>query len=137
MALAVFIFLLNSYSCKVKHSTKMEAQKPIWTLISASQIKQNSDSLPKKFSAFRLDKEELLKQIQLDSAQLKGIEFPMPDAHLVRYKITEVHVMAPALAAKYPQLKSYAGVEFSNPANRVRIDFNDKNFHAFLATNFS
>ena len=38
------------------------------------------------------------------------------------------------MAAKYPAFKTYEGIELANPANRIRMDLNDKNFHGYFMT---
>ena len=119
----------------MKDSNKVKAEKSVWKAISISDIKQSKDSLPKKFLAYRLDEEGLRKLVAVDSTRLKAaVEFPMPDGSFVTYSIIEVQVMSPALAAKYPKFKTYEGVDLANSANRVRIDFNNKNFHAYFMT---
>ena len=136
--LLLFVVLCLAFkgvSCKVKQSKKTVSQKSVWTLISSSELKQSKDSLPKKFIAFRLNENELRKKLTLDSTHLKVIlDFPMPDTTFAAYSLIEVQVMAPALAAKYPKFKTYEGIELNNSVNRVRIDFNDKNFHAYFMT---
>ena len=134
IAFLIFLLCVN-VSCKVKDTKKVKEGKSVWAAISLNDIKQSKDSLPKKFMAYKLDEEGLRKLVAPDSTRLKAaVDFPMPDGSFVTYSIIEVQVMSPALAAKYPKFKTYEGVDLSNSANRVRIDFNNKNFHAYFMT---
>jgi hypothetical protein len=126
------VFTFCSYSCKVKkNATTSISKSSIWTLLDASKLNQIGDSLPKKFIAYQLDEEALRKAIATDSiGKRKVVSFPTPDSSFTNYSIAETQVMAPALAAKYPLLKSYEGVEVANRLNRLRADFNEQSFHA-------
>jgi hypothetical protein len=111
------------------------AKQEIWTRIKPNELKQSKDSLPKKFVAYHLDEEALRLKLNLDSAHLKTvIDLPMPDSTFAQYSVIEVRVMSPGLAAKFPKFKTYEGVDLNSVSNRVRIDFNDKNFHAYFMT---
>ncbi|TGE15588.1 hypothetical protein [Hymenobacter elongatus] len=60
---------------------------------------------------------------------------PLPDGSLVGYRMRPTQVMAPELAAKYPELQTYAGQEIGNTANDVRLELTPAGLRAMLIRN--
>jgi hypothetical protein len=58
------------------------------------------------------------------------LELPYPDGHLHRFALTLVPVLAPALAAQYPQIHTYAGRSLDDPATTVRLETSPAGLHA-------
>lgn len=63
-------------------------------------------------------------------SQAISLEIPMPDGGIQRFRVVKVPVMAPELAAKYPQIATWAGQGIDNPAASVRLDITPWGFHA-------
>ena len=67
--------------------------------------------------------------IAIDSVE---VEIPMPDGSWEKYKISQVQVMAPELAAKFPYLKTYAGYSLQFPADQIRLEVNPEGIRVLI-----
>ncbi|MDM8540493.1 M12 family metallo-peptidase [Desulfococcaceae bacterium HSG9] len=96
---------------------------------------------PDKFRLFTLDEtnlERILIQAPLERLDLPlrfrpmpaQINLPTPDGNYDTFEFSEAPVMAPELAAKYPEIRTYLGYRVGNPSISVRFDFTPAGFHA-------
>lgn len=93
---------------------------------------------PQLFRAFRLRHDALaplLRRAPKESATSAQssesiIVLPMPDGTQSAYRFVEAPVMAPALAQKFPGLRTFVGQGLDDPAERVRFDVTPFGFHA-------
>ncbi len=58
------------------------------------------------------------------------VAIPLPDGTTGRFRLVEAPVMEPALAAQFPQIKTYAGVGLDDPTASIRCDLTPLGFHA-------
>ncbi|MBI3423809.1 MAG: hypothetical protein HY011_12800, partial [Acidobacteria bacterium] len=63
------------------------------------------------------------------------LALPMPGGALERFQIEESPLMEPALAAKFPTIKTYRAQGLDNPAVTARLLWSPRGFHAFVLTN--
>ncbi|WP_420631855.1 reprolysin-like metallopeptidase [Candidatus Leptofilum sp.] len=60
------------------------------------------------------------------------LALPLPDGSYGRFQIYQTAVMHPDLAAKFPEIKTYAGVGLDDPTAYARLDTTPKGFHAMI-----
>jgi hypothetical protein len=83
--------------------------------------------------------EELVNQLKnapLEGSRNQGFEFflPLPNGEFERVSAFESPIMAPELAAKLPDLKTYKVTGLDNPLVSGRLDASPEGFHGFLNT---
>ncbi|MDA0136201.1 M12 family metallo-peptidase [Solirubrobacter deserti] len=95
---------------------------------------------PERFKAFTLDERDLKAGLQV-AAKSRGaapsatvLELPGPDGKLQRFRVHESSIMEPGLAAKHPEIKTYAGHGIDDPRASVVADLSPIGFHAAVRT---
>lgn len=96
------------------------------------------ETRPRRFEAFALDRPELRTALEdsplEDTAAARRapttISVPAPDGSLERFSVVESPVLAPALAKRFPQIRTYAGESLDHPGETARFDLGPLGFHA-------
>ncbi|WP_242203067.1 reprolysin-like metallopeptidase [Aestuariivivens insulae] len=121
----------------------VSAQDSLWKRIESIKNPQN-------LSKFHLDKNNVhffeldanLLAKNLASASLKKssnnksntiISLPGPNGILESFKIHEASVFAPELAAKYPNIKSYAGTALNDPNTQIRMSVSPQGIQTMIS----
>ncbi|MCG7549626.1 reprolysin-like metallopeptidase [Pseudoalteromonas sp. Of7M-16] len=112
--LIFFVVLLVSFSA--------ESKTALWSTPQHKSMSAQSDGL---------------KQAYLDTAKLSDllaeegtiqIQLPSPSGELLLFNLTPYSVMAKSLAQKYPEIKTYIGVQVNNPAVKGTFDYSPNGF---------
>jgi hypothetical protein len=104
----------------------------IWTPTSTKQIDVNEvqfyKQIPQKSTFFNVDVAELSKMLihapkseSYDKTSNVIVNIPNATGAFESFRISEVTIMEPVLAAKFPEIKTYVGVGIENPAAQLRL----------------
>jgi len=117
----------------------------VWTKKDLSQFRNDVDEelkfiLPQKFESYNLDFKAIAKSMT-NASELHGdksrqietlVELPNEHGKLETFQIYDAPVMAPGLASKYPNIRSYKGVSTTQKSKNVRIDIGPYGLHAAI-----
>ena len=110
---------------------------PLWQPAPAPLARGGTKPEPGRW--FSLDARQLAARLAAAPAETRpadavALELPYPDGTLHRFAITRVPVLAPALAARYPEIQTYAGRGLDEPTATVRLETAPAGLHAQVLT---
>ena len=113
----------------------------LWTDIDDTFLKsaESRDIVPEAYRALALDRHlmaDVLATAPLEdfSKTTAGLELalPLPDGTFGRFLIVESPIMAPGLAARFPEIRTYRGQGIDDPHATIRLDLTPAGFHAMV-----
>ncbi|NND60472.1 MAG: hypothetical protein HKN49_09420, partial [Gammaproteobacteria bacterium] len=95
--------------------------------------------VPQRYRTVALDLERLKLQLaeapaRHDSAKPVFVELPLPNGEMMTLEIVDAPIMAPGLAARHPQIRSFRGVGVDRDDVSARLGWTGKGFHAIVFT---
>jgi len=114
---------------------------PLWTLTEESQITFSRDAERNidadAYQLAQLNMAELRYTLSKAPAEFSAgapveMLLPMPDGHFERFRVYDSPVMRSQLAAKYPEIRSFAAQSIEHPQIKARIGYGHKGFHAAI-----
>ena len=136
-----FALLVGAFAASLLPAAALAAPAKLWGDIAASQIALTGPRLttPLRARTITLDDSALrstLAQVhsRTAGAALPQLRLPLPQGGEMAFALTETQVMAPALAAKYPQIRTYQGRALANPAITGRFQMDPRGFRAMIHT---
>ncbi|MDZ4806706.1 MAG: M12 family metallo-peptidase [Bacteroidota bacterium] len=119
------------------------AQNNFWRQVDESSVGRNlfaGRHKPSSFKLFQLNETAFENAARLAPSERTVsvqqsdfiITIPNPNGELERYKVVDAPVMDPALAAKYPGIRSYAGVSVADPGTTIRFSVSPLGFHGMI-----
>ncbi|MCB0532551.1 MAG: proprotein convertase P-domain-containing protein [Lewinellaceae bacterium] len=124
-------------------ATNLVAQN-LWIDFPEKQIPANSATpryiIPSQYRTVRLNLDQLKPTLAAApqrfstaaAEQAVILGFPMPDGSTSHFQLTESPVMAPALQAKYPDIRCYTGTGIEDPSATLKCDLTPQGFHAMI-----
>src|ERR1044071_5792053 len=121
-----------------------QSQDGVWQFIEESSLvaKGERQIIPQVYRTVQADEAALRKLLGKapleftkeaeDKENSAVILLPMPDGKFARFRIEESPIMEPALAAQFPEIKTYRGQGIDDPSATTRLDFTPKGFHAMI-----
>jgi len=134
--------LITVFILMLLESVTFAADSLVWQPIEeATLLRQGQNRLitPDKYNLLAVDidiLDNLLSQAPLESTENSPLVLPMPlpDGTLGRFQIVESPIMPPALAAKFPEIKTYRGFGLDDTTATARFDRTPAGFHGLILT---
>jgi len=117
------------------------ADPSLWTEVPLEHRRSGQTQLelmPDRYSLYQLDEEGMRNYLNTSARSVeeqevvKTLSVPLPNREMIELVVTESSVMAPELAAKFPNIKTYKVVVVGRPAVQGVADINDLGFHVML-----
>ena len=113
--------------------------RPLTTPAEVARLPQTT-VLSRAASPFRFDEAlfaEAVRGVAVErpdevAAPATLLELPHPDGRLVLFRVVESPVMAPELAARFPEVRTFRGEGVDDPTASVRFDVSPRGFSAMV-----
>jgi hypothetical protein len=134
----LLIAFLVMFSAFLSHA--QDVSRTFWTKQSADKKAPGRTWYPKSYQSLSLDVDGLKQYLATASMQKSPgnhksdfiIELPMPDGSFSKFNLVESPIMAPELAAKWSDVKTYAGQGVNDRTASIRADITSNGFHAYI-----
>ncbi len=106
----------------------------LWRPVDVRQLARSAQAA-QHFLVFALDETMLRSQLTAASTTSRiaqTIELPLPDGSFRQFRIWQTALLPGKLAAKYPELQTFAGEAVDDPHVTAKLDFTVFGFHAMI-----
>lgn len=121
------------------------AQKNFFSVSNESFIKAgvgNRVIIPQKYLTVSLEVESMKSFLSslpaeknvADRKTAPVLELPMPDGRIASFNVWESSIQEPALQARFPEIRTFAGQGINDPYATIRFDYTPRGFHAQVLT---
>ncbi|MBK8905883.1 MAG: DNRLRE domain-containing protein [Anaerolineaceae bacterium] len=139
-AALLLIFLAASGGRQAVSAAPVGAQSAdgMWQDVDETSLRPAGERVivPTAYRTVSLDWAALNTVLAQAPASLGGgnvvLWLPLPNGEYGRFQIIKTAVMHPDLAAKFPEIQTYAGVGIDDPTAYARLDSTPKGFHAMI-----
>jgi len=120
----------------------IEAQTPVNYWSASTAVGTRYNEMPKQYKAFALNYENFkaaLRRAPMEftrDAETRPliVDIPMPDGHFEPFAVVESPTMAPELAARYPELKSFGGQGIHDSRLAMKFTHSPTGLQAIIKT---
>lgn len=139
-SLALVLLLLFA-ALPAAAQTGAESDDGLWRWSEEAAIQRSSEPrriVPQRYRTVALELQSLSTlladaphedQVQVASSA-RELSLPRPDGSFERFRIVESPIMEAALAAKYPEIRTYLGQGIDDPSASLRFDLSKQGFRA-------
>ena len=123
--------------CTALNQSLAAAQSSLWTpLVQAQKAAESAFVTGDLYVVDGIELRQRLSRASLEgrAANNSEIQLPVENGVIQSFKLEESPVMEPALAAKFPQIKSYKVHGIDNPHASGRLSYSPKGFHGMITS---
>ena len=140
VTVGLLIVMALLISIESRPSLAQNTNNAVWQLVDESSVVAIGPRVivPSHYRVARLNQTELTtllasapKEFTSGSADVI-MSVPMPDGTFARFKVEESPIMEPALAARFPNIKTYRGQGIDDPTATGRFGVTPEGFHAII-----
>ena len=124
------------------------AQPAFFRIVKESSIAKTNlkrIAIPKIYVSLQLDTNALVQFLRslptektvTNRKATPSIAVPMPDGTTAYFHIWESNVLAPELAAEFPNLKTFTGQGITDPAATIKLDWTEMGLHAQILSSIT
>jgi len=125
ISLSLLLIVMNCAPTQKVDTT----ENTVWTFISSKEIEED-DSFPTEYMMLKLD--NTLLEEKLNQSETPLISVPTHNGDFINVRLEDSGTMSPALAAKFPNIKSFQGTEIGNNSTTIRVDKNTSGLFAMI-----
>ncbi len=151
LLMVIFLMLQASVSANANETETISSKNTLDTPLLQDNLWQDIDEglmlnrdfgrriIPDQYRLVKADidqLDQLMSQAPTEASHLKKsqliLPLPQPDGTIGKFIIEESPIMAPELAEKFPEIKTYRGFGLDDPTAFARLDRTPAGFHAFI-----
>lgn len=132
------VLLLSAVACVALPAQSVDADA-VWQFVTEVPGVLARSDLPPQSAIVRFNRaafERAVSRAPRNTASAATsdviVTLPMPDRTLARFRVAESSMLAPELAAAYPEIRTYLGQGVDDRTATVRFGWTEKGFHALV-----
>ncbi|KZN55170.1 hypothetical protein N474_15815 [Pseudoalteromonas luteoviolacea CPMOR-2] len=103
------------------------AQSSYW------ESSDKSRSLEGNHKLYTLSESAFRHALNVEGQRVLEVMLPLPSGEMVTFLLSPSQVMAPELATRYPNIRTFTGVEKGNPSHRGHFNVDEQGFYGMFS----